>query len=295
MSDRPHILLATLGGQPQVVTFTLDLLLKQFPISQVIVLHPKASSEKLQRALKQLQAEFVDDYYHAAGRVIHFRSHVLRMDGDPINDIVDDLHADATLETVHQLIVDLKRQGYHIHLSVSGGRRLMGLLATSVAALNFDRHDHIWHIHTPETTVAQVNNGARMHVPETAGVKLIRGPFITLGAYIAASHTSFRTAEQEQQDLLDRQERERCQRVKELATSAQLKILKAFARGMRTPQIANDLSLSEATIHSHKSALLQHCHNVWNIPTNEPLDYHFFSQKFGDYFENDDSCEISQT
>ena len=234
----------------------------------MIVLHPKATTPKLQRALLQLQAEFVDDYYQAAERVIHFRSHILRMDGVPIDDIVDDLHADATLETIHQLIADLKHQGYRIHLSVTGGRRLMGLLATSVATLNFDRHDHIWHIYTPEATVAQVNNGARMHVSEEAGVKLIRAPFITLGAYIAPGNTTFKTAEQEQQDLLDQKERERCQHVIELATPSQIKVLKAFARGLRTQQVANELTLSEPTIHSHKSILLQHCRNIWDLPAD---------------------------
>ncbi|GHO88889.1 CRISPR-associated ring nuclease [Dictyobacter formicarum] len=161
----PHVLLATLGGQPQVVTFTLDLLLKEFPISTVMVLHPSTTTEKLQRSYNQLQAEFTGDHYSAAGRTIHFRPQVLSMDGEAIEDIVDDLHADATLETIHQVITDLKRQGYHIHLSVTGGRRLMALLAISVAALNFDRHDHIWHIYTPEETVAQAKNGALMHVP----------------------------------------------------------------------------------------------------------------------------------
>ena len=38
MPDHPHALVATLGGQPQVVTFTLDLLLKNgYPISDVFV------------------------------------------------------------------------------------------------------------------------------------------------------------------------------------------------------------------------------------------------------------------
>ncbi|WP_307767759.1 CRISPR-associated ring nuclease [Dictyobacter vulcani] len=203
------------------------------------------------------------------------------------NDIVDDSHADATLETIHQLVVSLKHQGYHIHLSVSGGRRLMSLLAISVAALNFDRHDHIWHIHTPEATVAQVRNGAHMHVPPEAGVKLIRGPFITLGAYIPNSNTSFKTAEQEQQDHLNQQERTRCQQIIELATARQLDVLKAFARGLRTPQVASELCISEATVHSHKGHLIQHCRTIWNIPESEPLDYHFLCQKFSTYFESD--------
>lgn len=50
MSDHPHILVATLGGQPQIVTFTLDLLLQHgFPITDVFVIHPKALSEEFRR------------------------------------------------------------------------------------------------------------------------------------------------------------------------------------------------------------------------------------------------------
>ncbi len=182
MSHNTHILLATLGGQPQVITFTLDLLLKEgFPITEVIVLHPKASEERLRHSLACLRAEFVGDHYKVADRVIHLRSHVLQLDDQPIDDIVDDSHADGTLNTIHQLIGDLKRQRYRIHLSITGGRRLMSLLATSVATLNFDRHDHIWHLYTPKEIQEKAHDGAIMHIPTDAGVKLIQGPFIFWG------------------------------------------------------------------------------------------------------------------
>jgi hypothetical protein len=47
---RKHTLVATLGGQPQIVTFTLDLLLRRgIPIYEVIVVHP-ASSPHLQQS-----------------------------------------------------------------------------------------------------------------------------------------------------------------------------------------------------------------------------------------------------
>ena len=65
MSDYTHTLVATLGGQPQIVTFTLDLLLKNFPISEVIVIHPEPSSERLQHSLSCLYEEFAGDYYAA--------------------------------------------------------------------------------------------------------------------------------------------------------------------------------------------------------------------------------------
>src|SRR5579872_2657926 len=191
--EHKHVLLATLGGQPQVVTFTLDLLLKNFPISEVMVIHPEAVRPRLHHSLACLNAEFTGDFYTAAQRTIHFRSHVLYLDNAPIDDITDDAHADGTLDTIHQLIGDLKRKGYYIHLSVTGGRRLMALLAISVASLNFDRYDHIWHIYTPDHVKEQAKDGKRMHVPDDSGVRLIKGQFISLGAYIFDQSQSFRS------------------------------------------------------------------------------------------------------
>ncbi|MEO6890506.1 MAG: CRISPR-associated ring nuclease [Ktedonobacteraceae bacterium] len=289
MSLSPHVLVATLGGQPQVVTLTLDLLLRQgYPIRDVFVLHPRASSQpRLQRAFLRLNAEFTSDYYAHAQRTIHFHSRVLELDGKPIDDITDDSHADGTLNTIHQLIGDLKRQHYHIHLSVSGGRRLISLLAISVAALNFDRSDHIWHIYTPEPLKEQVREGACMHVPPEAGVKLIRGPFIALGAYLSHSGPSFRSTQEEQRLQMEAQERACCADVANKATPAQLKVLAAFARGLRPQQVANDLFITLATVNTHKTVLLTLCHSVWNVPLQERLDYHFLTAKFGSYFPDE--------
>jgi hypothetical protein len=41
------------------------------------------------------------------------------------------------------------------------------------------------------------------------------------------------------------------------------------------------------TVNTHKTVLLGHCHNAWNIPHNERLDYHFLTAKFGSYFPED--------
>jgi CRISPR-associated protein Csx14 len=289
MSENPHILVATLGGQPQVVTFTLDLLLQAgYPISKVMVVHPRATARlRLQHALHCLQAEFNGNYYQAAQRTIHFHSNTLELDSQPIDDIVDDDHADGTLNTIHHLIGDLKRQGYRIHLSVSGGRRLMSLLAISVAALNFDRHDHIWHIYTPDDLREQANEGNIMHVPADAGVKLIKGPFIALGAYIYPAERSFNSAQEEQRLQMEAQERARCAEVERKATPAQLKVLQAFANGLRPQQVADKLSITVTTVNSHKTALLNLCHDVWNVPDEERLDYHFLHAKFASYFQND--------
>src|SRR3989442_3236826 len=126
MQERKHTLVATLGGQPQIVTFTLDLLLRRgIPIYEVIVVHP-ASSPNLQQSLERLNAEFVGDCYTFEGRslIIHFRQQVLSRYDTIIDDIVDETTASGALDTIGEMIRDLQKQRRIIHFSISGGRRL---------------------------------------------------------------------------------------------------------------------------------------------------------------------------
>src|SRR5574340_788989 len=96
-SEQRHVLLATLGGQPQVVTITLDLLLQRnIPISEVNIVHPAAPpASRTGRAVERLNAEFLGDRYQPDGRIIHFRRHVLRYYGQPLEDVVNETGADG--------------------------------------------------------------------------------------------------------------------------------------------------------------------------------------------------------
>src|SRR5437764_12165006 len=186
MPEYVHTMVAMLGGQPQVVTFTLDLLLQRdFPISELILLHPEASDERLQHSLACLNAEFVGDLYQFGDhpRRCRLRSYVLQLDDAPLEDIVDDTSAKGVLDTVHRLVRDLKQQHRRIHLSVTGGRRLMSLLAISAAHLHFDHLDRIWHIYTPDAVRERAKEGALMHFSANDGVQLIQGPFVPWGTY----------------------------------------------------------------------------------------------------------------
>src|SRR5258708_36851818 len=192
-----HTLLATLGGQPQVVTFTLDLLLRRgFPISEVIVIHPEASHPRLQHSLDCLNAEFVGDRYQVSRQTIHLRSHVLRLDDEPLDDIVDEVSADGALNTIHHLIRSLKRQHRCIHLSITGGRRLMSSIATEAALLNFTHSDHIWHIYTSEAVQRQANEGSLMHIAPHNGVHLIERHFVPWGTYFSDLSQTISTAQE---------------------------------------------------------------------------------------------------
>lgn len=289
MPDHTHVLVATLGGQPQIVTFTLDLLLHDgFPISDVFVIHPRATeASRLGRSLLRLSAEFQGTSYPTAGRAIRFHSQVLELDGNAIEDICDDPHTDGTLNTIHRLIGQLKRQGCRIHLSVTGGRRLMSLLAIPVALFNFDRHDYIWHLYTPDTLRAEADEGRIMHVPVDAGIKLVRGPFIPFGAYAYDPAQPFRVAQEEQRFHLEIQERTHCIMVEKRATPAQQKVLHAFARGLRPQQVADELCITLKTVNSHKTVLLDLCRSSWNVPPQERLDYHFLAARFASFFSGE--------
>ena len=295
MSAYTHTLLATLGGQPQVVTFTLDLLLRRaIPISEVIVIHPEAAQPDLQHSLECLNAEFLADCYQVNGRTIHLRSHVLRLDDDTLlEDIVDNISATGALDTIHQLIRDLKQQHRCIHLSVTGGRRLMALTAISAAQLNFKHNiDHIWHIYTPTEIQQRASNGKLMHLSPEESVTLIEIPFVPWKTYFSAmpqlDDASAKAVLRSQIAEADLQGHKRCKHVEQALTRGQLKVLRAFAKGMNPSQVASALYIAPSTVSTHTSKIFIACRDAWEMPENQPLNYYFLRDKFETYFDHDE-------
>ncbi|MGQ9614707.1 CRISPR-associated ring nuclease, partial [Chloroflexus sp.] len=128
------VLVATLGGQPQVVTFALDALLARGEtIQEVYILHLALTNERTRQAWQRLQREFVDDYY--AGRRCRLRRFPVSVNGVELNDIRTAADAEAAWQSIRILIADLKSEGRRLHLCLSGGRRMMALLMMSAAAL----------------------------------------------------------------------------------------------------------------------------------------------------------------
>ena len=274
-----HTLLATLGGQPQVVTFTLDLLLQRgIPIREVIVVHP-ASYGNLQDTIVHLSAEFPGDRYRRTGELIRFRRHVLEQYNTPIDDIVDDRSADGVLNAMDEIIRELKDQGRIIHFSITGGRRLMGFLSFSAALLNFDHMDRLWHIHTPEDVKKRVRDGACMHVEPDDNVRLIEVPFARLAQPVLTrllSTDNARTIITMQEQQAKAEQQRRVHELFEKITPMQRKVLQLFIRGLTPQEVARELGISIKTVSSHTTVLLRESRNIWNIPDDKKVDYRFF-------------------
>jgi CRISPR-associated protein Csx14 len=286
-----HTLLATLGGQPQVVTFTLDLLLTRgIPIREVIVVHP-ATHERLQHAVDLLCAEFPADHYRPVGQPMRLRRHVLQQYNRPIDDIVDEQSADGVLNAMDALICDLKRSRRTIHFSITGGRRLLSFLSFSAALLNFGPADRLWHIYTPEDFKQRARDGAIMHAAPEDGVRLIEVPFARLAQPILLrllnqDAPTARTLIDTQAAREQHKQQQCCRSVVERLSPAQLKVLRAFARGLHPQEVASELDRSIDTIGSHTNVLLRECRNVWDLPEHTRLDYRFLQMMFASYFQS---------
>jgi CRISPR-associated protein Csx14 len=280
---------ATIGGQPQVVTFALDgLLARGARIQEAIVIHlTPQDGGRTERALARLAAEFAGDTY--AGRPCHLRLFPVRHAGGKLEDIRNETEANAAWLMIYELIAGLKAEGRHLHVCISGGRRILALLAVSTALLHFDHSDHLWHMYTDPGFLACARDGAMMHVSQEGQVHLIEVPLAPWGAYFPPLRALAQASPQEvmaaQSSWLDEAEHRRCRQVVEQLTPREQETLRAFAAGQDPQEVAETLCVTVRTVHAHKTEILDHCRSAWELLPDARLVYYFLREKFGRYFQ----------
>jgi len=283
MSDHTT-LVAILGGQPQVITFTLDLLLARGEkIDQVVIVYP-ASNPRYRESYLRLAGEFAGDLY--MNQPCHLRNVTVQVGGISMEDIRKPGEVEAVRKTLHELLASLKDEDHIIHLSLSGGRRIMALTALSAAMQYLTPADHIWHIYTPDDFIIEAHNGMLMHAPSSAGVQLVSVPFVPWVAYFPGLAPLMARSSQElrEADLgwLDENERERCRQVWDQLTTRRREVLQTFAVGLTRQQAAAKLTIEPSTIDTHRDAILDLCRQVWTS-YEDKFDIHFLRERFGPY------------
>lgn len=282
-------LIALLGGQPQVVTFTLDLLLARGEtIDQVVIVYPD-SNPRYQSAYSRLAQEFAGDRYQ--DNPCHLRSAPIKISGDSLADIRHPAEVEAIRRTFHDLLAMLKDEDHIIHLSLTGGRRIMSMIALSASMQHLTPVDQIWHIHTPPEFIEEARDGKIMHAPAEVGIQLISVPFVPWVAYFPGlgSLLSRSTQQLREADLgwLRDDERERCKQVWEQLTARRRDVLRAFAAGLTRQQVAAQLTIEPSTVDSHRDEILNLCRQVWNSHEGK-LDIYFLREKFAPYLRGVD-------
>ncbi|HEY65171.1 MAG TPA: histidine kinase [Caldilineae bacterium] len=281
-TDTESTLVATVGGQPQVVTFALDALLARGElIREVIILHLSADDPRLRRALFRLSAEFAGDQY--AGRPCRYRAVPIRMQNRRLEDIRSEADADAAWRAIHDLIAGLKSMSDRpIHLCIAGGRRILALVALSAAMVHFGHQDQVWHIYTPPAFLERARDGAIMHARPEDGVRLVRVPMLPWGAQFPVLRELAQMRPGQLGELMAglAEDRPRCERVWRELTERERDVLRAFAEGLSPQEVAERLVISLSTVNTHKTRILAVCREVWGLEPEVRLSYHFLREHF---------------
>lgn len=289
LASKPVTMVATLGGQPQVVTFALDALLAQgVPVERLVVLY-LSSGERTQRSLDRLALELDGGSY--CGRPLSYTLEAVQIGRRVVGDIVDEADADAVWRAVNLRIARLKSEEQVLHICISGGRRLLGLLTMSAAMLHFGHQDVLWHMYTPTDIQEEAEGGGLMHLPPDSGFRLIRVPMMPWGSYFPTLRELARPVEGEDvllrpKQILDYGEQARCRAVAERLTKRQFEVLTLLADGHNPQTVAARLGVKLSTVDSHKTIILDECRNAWNLPDDTWLDYRFVREKFHLYIRH---------
>jgi len=260
------ILIASLGGQPQVITLTADLLLHRGEhLDEVWVVFPGAHP-RYQAAYKRLYEAFQSEPYRSAG--MRLRAHSIpKPNGRGLADIRNAEDADHAWIVVSSLIGKAKRAGHRLHISLTGGRRALALMMFSAAMLYCTPGDRVWHIYTPPEVLDQVRDGARLHVPPEAGVRLIEIPFLPWGAWFPGVRELAGLTPREALAALrpwpNKATRERCELVWQRLTPRQREVLQALVAHPTREAAAEALDISVHTLDTHRETILNACRLVW--------------------------------
>lgn len=284
-------LICTVGSQPQVVTFALDYLLKQGEaINEVVVLHLSTVNVEAKHCINRLLLEFSNQQYN--GKPCRFRAIPIRKYGKPLLNIQNIGDADATRQTIHNLIISLKQQGRPLHLCIAGGPRMMALMALSTAMLHCGHQDKIWHMYTQPDFLEQAKVEGLLHDDTQQQMWLLEVPLVPWGTYFSPLLTVNANGNgstpndllASQTEWLDKTEYKRCKAVSKTLTRRQEDVLEAFAEGLNPQSVADKLCISLKTVDTHKTKILAECKIAWDFAEDKHLTYRFLQDKFKTFF-----------
>ena len=167
---RAGILVATLGVEPQVVTISLDVLLSDgWTISEAVVIYTK--TPRVQEALRIIEGEF----QRAAYPGVQLRTVPITSATGTVGDFCTGEELHGLLRTLYMEIRRARQTGGVVHLCISGGRKVMGIMGMVVAQLLFGPEDCVWHLITEGW---QPGAGRQLHLPPGKGVWLVPVPVL---------------------------------------------------------------------------------------------------------------------
>lgn len=273
--------MATLGVEPQVVTITLDALLKQGRgVREVTVVYTEAPG--VAQALAAIAGEFSRGTYPG----ITLRQIPVVSPKGPVADFRTEEDLQGLLCTLYGVVRRLRQQGSIVHLCISGGRKVMGIMGMVVAQLLFGPEDHVWHLLTEGW-----HPGAerRLHLPVAKKVWLVPVPVLRWSETGALMRTVAELGDPAEvvawYERLSRNARTRRQEefIHRWLTRAEREVVRLACRGLDNASIAKALYKSEQTVANQLRNVYEKLREwLGDVPHN--VDRNVLIAEFAPYF-----------
>ena len=255
------VLIVTLGVNPQVVTISLDLLKQgDHQIDEITTVF--TNNQKVVEGLNRLDKEL-----QKLGGPPH-RSVPIMGEQGPVSDFWTKADSTALFRTLYREIKGYKQQGRRIHLSIAGGRGIMGAYALVVAQLLFDEHDQAWYLFSE---FWQQDRNRKMHLEPgdhavLVPVPVLRwSPMAMTAADFAFSDDPWQVIER-QQELQQRERDVRIQAFLKSLPRVQQAVARLLAEGLDNQTIAARRGKSVHTVKKQVSELFAEWRVFWGLP-----------------------------
>jgi len=293
---RPAALVATLGTRPQVVTIALDLLLdEEVPIEEVLVIHtasppprpgaPQPTKDPMVESLRTLRWEFPGEIsYRHRGVQFHrccLRTHQLKVEGRPIDDIHSATDARAVFTALFNEVQELKKRRYTIHLSIAGGRKSMSVYGMATAQLLFDSHDRLWYLFSSP----EFEELGLMHPRGPEDAWLVRIPVLPISSVfpgmvtLLTSRDPLSVLERKQVVMAMEERRNREEFIEGRLTEAEQRLVEALMeaivvenRALSNSELARKLVISPRTVAHHFTDIYAKLREYLELPPEEQVD-----------------------
>ncbi|MGB9791022.1 MAG: CRISPR-associated protein Csx14 [Thermacetogeniaceae bacterium] len=280
--DEREILIATLGVEPQVVTITHDQLLSRgCKIREVVVVY--TYSPGIEKSLEVLEEEYAKGFYPDA---VLRKAPVVSEKG-PVVDFFSEEDLKALLRTLYREVRRGRQKGFTVHLCISGGRKVMGIIGMVVSQLLFGPRDCLWHLVTEGW---RPGSERRLHLLPSDKVWLVSVPVLRwseAGALLKAVADLDDPAEVvawyerlSRENKMKRKE----EFVRHWLTKAERDVVRLVCKGLDNSAVAKVLCKSEQTVANQLGSVYEKLREWLGYP-NSHVDRSVLIAEFAPYFD----------
>ncbi len=290
LTGKPEAMIATLGVEPQVVTIALDALIAFGKnINEVTVLY--TDHPAILEALAVLEDEFKAEVYPD----LSFRARVISTADGPVKDFQTEEDLRALLRTLYSEIRQARQKKRPVHLCISGGRKVMGVIAMTVAQLLFGPDDRVWYLITEGW---QPGAGRHLHAINSERVRLV--PVPVLRWQEAGTLMQAVTELDDPQEMLawyhrltkKVEERRQSEFIRHWLTPAERQVTRLACRGFDNSSIAARLDKREQTVANQLRNVYEKLREWLSFP-DYSVDRNVLIARFAPYFTMMEPKEIS--